>query len=411
VVIWQQRYIEKVGIVFHDNVRIDQQHIGMRTPKIFQVTEFFSVESGGSPIQNVQINGSYATDESGYYECVNLTYNSVYCFVVETPINYYPAWVLNVEGSFSYLSSGTYTWGLIGGHYLLYHNVTESQTGYLGITFYLSSQTYIQSSNGTIISSFYFSDTYYSHSEYIYSLSINSTSGSNTVTKFYSTKGKPDIIFGTSNWIWNSVTKQITINIVHSSSKTIQIVWINETPFTIPVSGVLYSGSFNLYLEQNGSIGSQLLLYYVAIQHLNVTALNTTGSILGKVVNDRYLSYLKFSPNIDGSMKILTNLNQSSRHHIIKVLINSNENFVTNGTILAFSNGDNITVFFEIANPVITETEINAIIGIIGVGLFCANPVLSYTLSDKAKDKFKFLFILMGVGIISLGLIFSFIYG
>lgn len=185
--------------------------------------------------------------------------------------------------------------------------------------------------------------------------------------------------------------------------------FLSVSVISLPTN-TLYSGNFNLYLTENDSIGSQLLEYYVAIEYLNVTALNTTANILGRIIIDRHISTLQFTSNTDGKIKILTNLNQSE-NHILKVKINKEETHKTNGSIFSFLNGDSITVYFEIANPVITESHINAIIGIIGVGLFCANPVLSYILSDKAKDKFKFLFILIGIGIVSIGLIFSFIYG
>jgi len=39
-------------------------------------------------------------------------------------------------------------------------------------------------------------------------------------------------------------------------------------------SGTLYSGCFNLYINQNGSVGSQLLEYYVAVQYLNLFLLS-----------------------------------------------------------------------------------------------------------------------------------------
>jgi len=143
---------------------------------------------------------------------------------------------------------------------------------------------------------------------------------------------------------------------------------------------------------------------------LNVTAINTTASINGRVTRSQYLSTLQFIVNTNGNMRILTNLNQSI-NHIIKVTVNDEIMFMANNSIFSFLDGDSVTIYFEIGYSTITKSDIYAIIGMIGVGLFCASPILSYILSDKAKDKFKFLFILMGVVIISIGLIFSFIYG
>jgi len=175
-------------------------------------------------------------------------------------------------------------------------------------------------------------------------------------------------------------------------------------------SFTLYSGIFTLYLNKNNSIGSQLREYYVAIEYLNTTAINTTASINGRMVNDVYTSILRFTTNTNGKMRILTNLNETV-NYIIRVTVNKEETLMVNQSVFSFINGNKIIIFFEIAYSTITKTLINGIMGLIGVVLFCANPIMSYIFSNKAKDKFHFLFILMGIGIISLGLIFSFIYG
>jgi len=172
----------------------------------------------------------------------------------------------------------------------------------------------------------------------------------------------------------------------------------------------LYSGNFNLYLNENNTVGSQLSNYYVTIQYLNVTPINTTANINGRYSNDIYTSILKFTSNANGNIKILTNLNETQNYRI-EVSVNEEETLMANEDIFSFLNGDIIIIFVEVAYSTITKTHINAILGIIGAGLFCANPILSYILTKKAKDKFHFLFVLMGIGILSLGLIFSFIYG
>jgi len=157
-------------------------------------------------------------------------------------------------------------------------------------------------------------------------------------------------------------------------------------------------------------MGSQLSNYYVAIQYLNSTAINTTATIIGRQVNEVYTSILKFTTNTNGNMRILTNLNET-QNHVIEVSVNEEKTLMANQSIFSFLNGDNIIIWFEVSVSTITKAYINAILGLIGIGLFCANPIMSYILTNKAKDKFHFLFILMGIGILSLGLIFSFIYG
>jgi len=174
---------------------------------------------------------------------------------------------------------------------------------------------------------------------------------------------------------------------------------------------LLYSGSFNLYLNQNRAIGSQLLNYYVNIESLDVIAINTTATITGRQKRlDVYESFLTFISNTDGHIRILTNIEESD-NQMIRVSINDDDYFTSNNEIFSFSNGDTIQIYFRITDTVLNRTQINAIYGIIGIGLFCANPVLSYILTNKAKDKFHFFFILMAIGIISIGLMFSFIYG
>jgi len=241
------------------------------------------------------------------------------------------------------------------------------------------------------------------------SFTLTGETGNTSTTNIYTHgTGRPTNVYGSTSWSYNSATDILTITVLHSSTQEITVLW-TSTSVSVP-NNTLYYGSFNLYLMQNGSVGSQLSNYYVAIQHLNTTAINTTAFINGRCVNEIYTSRFSFRANTNGKMRILTNLNQSV-NHVAKVTVNEEETFVANGTLIPFLNNDDIIIYFELGVSTITKAEIYAIIGIIGVGLFCANPVLSYTLSDKAKDKFKFFFILMGIGIISIGLIFSFIYG
>jgi len=125
--------------VIHDNFGVDSSHIGMGNPIIFKTSLTFlsSQEEPSEAIPNVLINGTSPTDETGTYVWYDLALNHIYCFVVEKPVGYYPAWCLNVEGSFSWNTT----------HYLLWHNVTEDQTGYININFFASSQPYINATD------------------------------------------------------------------------------------------------------------------------------------------------------------------------------------------------------------------------------------------------------------------------
>lgn len=99
-----------------------------------------SDEYGG--VAGVNINGTNTTGSDGFYLWEGLANNTVYSFVVEQPSGYYPAWVTNVEGSFSW--NGT--------HYFISHNTTEAQTDYIQIYFLSSSQQYINNTDVTLTS-------------------------------------------------------------------------------------------------------------------------------------------------------------------------------------------------------------------------------------------------------------------
>jgi len=125
--------------VFHDSVVISKERIGMGTPTIFGSAMFSAY--GNEPIEGVTINGTYTTDSSGFYEWKNLTYG-INIFVVEPPLTYYPAWCVNVEGSFSW--NGT--------HYILSHNITEKQTEYLELYFYSTQDAYVVNASSKLTS-------------------------------------------------------------------------------------------------------------------------------------------------------------------------------------------------------------------------------------------------------------------
>jgi len=336
-------YVEDAQVsaktVYHDNYRVDNVRIGGGTPKIIQVVEDEEgeEEDGGesgattfiTPLPNIMINGSYLTDSSGYYEFTNLTYNQVYTFVVEAPASYYPAWCLNVEGS--------YSWN--GTHYILNHNVTEEQTGYIQIYFFSTSQPYINYTDAKLTSAsmsssvLYFTGDdsgaknievysatqptyvmgkpYNSSTDYAgttfnmsytfsgaktFALSwqnfggviINATTGEltklptyqNQMLKFYvmdtgtsittiyaSDKGEPYGIIGEQTWSYNDTTKMVRVAVAHSSEEEVEVSWAREKwLFTFK----------GLYDEDSGSYLSSV---DVTVYYVNLTS--TTFTVNG----------------------------------------------------------------------------------------------------------------------------------
>jgi len=124
--------------VLHDDFRIDDDYMGSGNPQPFQTSVHFltGVEDEPEvfdPLQYVTINGT-GTSASGYYEWTNLVYDTTYTFVIGNITGYYPAWCLNVEGSYIY--NGT--------NYILQHTLFENQTGYIKIHFFSTSKPFVR---------------------------------------------------------------------------------------------------------------------------------------------------------------------------------------------------------------------------------------------------------------------------
>lgn len=171
-------------------------------------------------------------------------------------------------------------------------------------------------------------------------------------------------------------------------------------PFVvIPIaySVIYYSyGNFQLYMIQSDSIGVQQDEQWFSFESLQADNLNCSAYIQQTNSN----GVLGFTSNVNGSMNINTNMNELKvqLNDVLSLAVQTEYSF-------DFNAGDNVKFVWRISNPLY-----NFIIGIIGVALFIANPILSYKLSNNAQDKFKFLFILMAIGFVSLGLALTFVY-
>lgn len=321
--------------VFQDNFAVDDERIGLGIPRIFQGLVYFS--TGGedaqgdfSPLQYVTINGTRATDLDGLYKWTNLTYNEVYTFVVGNATGYYPAWVLNVEGSFSW--NGT--------DYLLSHNVTEGQTGYLQIYFLSTSQPYINYTNAKLTSASYSNNTMYvtaNHTDsreidiystarptfllgknysasdyasnilnitYTFSASktftlswetlggitfnsttaeisatptftidykltfkVNKTSGTSNTTIYHASLGDPHTVIGASSWSYNNVSKILSVIVAHSSEVEVAVLWGTWT-FT-------FKGPYNEATGLLFSGGVNVTAYYI---NMTTTSFTVDGT-------------------------------------------------------------------------------------------------------------------------------------
>jgi len=208
--------------VYFDNVRIDDVRIGWGTVAPFSVSFLTSCILGGQetvPLADIKINGTELTDADGLYKWSNLNYNNVYIFVVEMPDGYYPAWLLNVEGSFSW--NGT--------HYILSHNVTEVQTGYIEIYFFILSKPYVrQTKSGVDLSSASVSEDTLFGDEYFYTVDITSGTGWIIIDDADEDE-EPFLSGGTvTGKTYDSTTGRT--NITFTTATTIQLLFDRPTP-------------------------------------------------------------------------------------------------------------------------------------------------------------------------------------
>ena len=210
--------------VYHDNYRVDCTRIGGARPRrtaVFQASAYFltAVEDEPvefSPLEGVRINGTRLTDASGCYEWANLAYNRLYTFAIEKPAGYYPAWVLNVEGSFSW--NGT--------HYILCHNVTETQTSPIEICFSSTEEVYLKSSTHklTCVSLNFSSE----NPRTIMRFNITADIGATSRLEIYTADEghpRPYKIERATDWSYDSENDVLTIWILNTSKEEAEIEW------------------------------------------------------------------------------------------------------------------------------------------------------------------------------------------
>lgn len=120
--------------VYHDYFAVDDEMLNGGHITVFKVN-LAVYGLGGLP--NVVINGTYTTDEYGFCEIPNLTFNQYYKFIIAKPSGYHPFYCKYVQGS--YLWNDT--------HYVLSHFVAENYTQYVKIYFQATEGVYISSTS------------------------------------------------------------------------------------------------------------------------------------------------------------------------------------------------------------------------------------------------------------------------
>ena len=207
--------------LFHDDFAVDDKRIGFGAPTTFQTSTFILTGVEDEPVrfstlEGVRINGTRSTNASGCYEWANLAYNKVYTFVIEKPAGYYPAWVLNVEGS--------YSWN--GTHYILRHNVTEKQSGPIEICFSPTEEVYIKSSTHKLTSVFYNDSSKNPHT--FMRFNITADIGVTSRLEIYTADEghpRPYKIEGATDWSYDSESKILTVWILHTGEEDAEIEW------------------------------------------------------------------------------------------------------------------------------------------------------------------------------------------
>jgi len=294
-----------------DEFRIDDDYVGSGNPIIFQ--SIFVVLTGVAdepeildPLQFITINGTEVTDSSGFCEYGHLTYNTEYLFVIGNVTGYYPAWCLNVEGSFSW--NGT--------NYLLYHTVFENQTGYIQISLFESSDPYINYSNAQLSSASLTSTSF--------SITAQDT-GTKTINVSVADRGEPNTVSGLAGWSFDSSNNIYSMTVAFSSSQTVSLYWgsvvgtslssyatgLNYQRKTFYANGrfwIFYSDGQNMVFrsstdgstwgnstvfESNSATGGELSLYFSG-SHVHLAYRNASQT--GK------LNYQRGQPQSDGTI-------------------------------------------------------------------------------------------------------------
>jgi len=207
--------------LFHDDFAVDDKRIGFGAPTTFQTSTSILTGVEDEPVrfstlEGVRINGTRSTNASGRYEWANLAYNKVHTFVIEKPAGCYPAWVLNVEGS--------YSWN--GTHYILRHNVTEKQNGPIEICFSPTEEVYIKSSTHKLTSVCYNSS--YKNPHAFMRFNIAADIGATSQLEIYTADEghpRPHKIEGATDWSIDSESNILTVWLLHTSEEETEIEW------------------------------------------------------------------------------------------------------------------------------------------------------------------------------------------
>ena len=213
-----------LGAAWFDSVKLDSAYIGAESnapvhahaPVRFASTCFSAEGIGEGPLPNVKINGTRLTDASGYCEWAGLAYNKVHTFVVEKPAGHYPAWVLNVEGS--------YTWN--GTHYILRHNVTETQSGPIEIYFSPTEEVYIKSSTHKLTWAYLNSSSQNPHTSMRFKIAADI--GVTSRLEIYAADEghpRPYKIEGATDWRYDSINEILTVWMLHTIGGEAEIEW------------------------------------------------------------------------------------------------------------------------------------------------------------------------------------------
>ena len=238
VVLYSQIYGSQSSAksVFHDSFEVNDQRIYGGCTPVFKVAFFVY---GESTLPDVTINGTHVTDSYGYYEWENLTYNTIYTFIVEKPVGFYPLWVLNVEGSFSWNTT----------HYILSHNTTEAQEEPIGIYFNSqANQPYINTTDAKLTSA--------SLNNYLLDFTAYKTGGTSTTDIYTSGQGNATWVYNSQSWSYNAGTDIVQVVASHSSSKSIEVSWGFMATYALENQNAnyKYAGVVPYLTNSNGTI-------------------------------------------------------------------------------------------------------------------------------------------------------------
>jgi len=224
--------------VYFDNFEVNNERIyGKGSNPPVGTSVLFGASAGGYPLENVLINGTYPTDTNGYYDWANLTYNTLYTFIIDPPVGYYPLWMLDIEGNFS--------WN--GSCFIVHHNVTQDE---VNLKAYFTSETnrpYINATDAKITSA--------SLNNYLLDFTVYNASGTSTTDIYTSGNGNATYVYNSQSWSYNAGTDIIQVVASHSSSKSIEVSWGFMQTYSLEVLNTEYKASTVPYItNSNASI-------------------------------------------------------------------------------------------------------------------------------------------------------------